>query len=219
MSKENFKVLLVGGSGKGKTYTARTLDPETTGFINAENKPLPFKQKFKHHSRPTTYKEAYDSIIEFAKDDKIDAIYIDSFSAILEYALVDARTTKKGFDIWNYYNECISKLIVLIKRVPKHVLMSAHYDVLENADGVMEKVVKTKGKEWRGQIEREFTVVLFADSKANDKGVPEYWFNTYQEGTTTKSPPELFENKINIPNDGGYIVDKIKEFTGELETA
>src|SRR3990167_4753493 len=108
MGKENFKVLLVGGSGKGKTYTARSLNLQTTGFVNAENKPLPFKGNFKYHSKPKNYKEAFDSIVEFAKNPEIDVIFIDSFSAILEFSLVEARKTKKGFDIWNAYNEAIS---------------------------------------------------------------------------------------------------------------
>jgi ABC-type oligopeptide transport system ATPase subunit len=215
MSKENFKVLLVGGSGKGKTYTARSLDQQTTGFVNAENKPLPFKGNFKYHSRPRNYKEAFDSIVEFAKNPDIEVIFIDSFSAILEFSLVESRKTKKGFDVWNAYNEAISGLIELIKKVPKHVLVNAHYDVIENADGINEKVVKSKGKEWRGQIEREFTVVLFADSKADDKGKPEYWFNTFQEGTTAKCPPDLFGGELKVKNDGKFIVEKIKEFTEE----
>jgi len=144
---EKFKVLLVGRSGTGKTYTARTFDPETTGIVNAENKPLPFKHKFKHMSRPGSYKEAYESIIEFAKNPDIDLIYIDSFSAILEYALLEARKTKKGFDVWNHYSECISRLIELIKKVPKHVFTTAHYEVIENVDGNNEKVVKSKGEQ------------------------------------------------------------------------
>jgi len=216
--KEYFKVLLVGRSGTGKTYTAKTFS-ENTAIVNAENKPLPFKNKFKYHSRPTTYKEAYDAIIEAAKNSDVEAIYIDSFSAILEFALLEARKTKKGFDIWNHYNESISKLIELIKKVPKHVFVSAHYEVIENVDGNNEKVVKSKGKEWRGQIEREFAVVLFSDSKANDKGKPEYWYNTFAEGTTAKSPPDLFEGELKVANDGKFLLDKIREFTGELVTA
>ena len=35
---EKFKVLLVGRSGQGKTYTSRTLNHETTGLVNVENK-------------------------------------------------------------------------------------------------------------------------------------------------------------------------------------
>ena len=53
MTRDYYKVLLVSLSGKGKTYSSRNLNPETTGFINMENKPLPFKNTFKHQKRCT----------------------------------------------------------------------------------------------------------------------------------------------------------------------
>ena len=53
--RDYYKVLLVGGSGKGKTFAFRNLDPKTTGFINVEDKPLPFKNEFVHHKRTYTH--------------------------------------------------------------------------------------------------------------------------------------------------------------------
>lgn len=214
---EKFKVLLVGRSGQGKTYTSRTFNPETTGLINVENKPLPFKTKFKHHSRPKTYKEAYDAVIEFAKNPDIEVIYIDSFSSYTDMVLLEARRTKKGFDIWSMYNEEIGKFLDLVKKAPKHIFVTAHYDVTENVDGNAEKSAKVKANEWKNQVEKEFTVVLFADSKMNDKGKPTYWYNTYQEGTTAKCPPDLFNGELKVNNDGKFLLDRVKEFTGELE--
>lgn len=41
--RDYYKTLVVGASGRGKTYMFRDLDPNTTGFINVEDKPLPFK--------------------------------------------------------------------------------------------------------------------------------------------------------------------------------
>lgn len=215
---EKFKVLLVGRSGQGKTYTSRTFNPDSIGYVNTENKPLPFKTKFKHHVRPKNFRESYDAIIDFAKNPDIEAIYIDSFSAYTDSVLLEARRTKKGFDTWSMYNEEIGKLLDLIKKAPKHVFVTAHYDVVENVDGNNEKSVKVKANEWKGQVEKEFTVVLFADSKADEKGKPQYWYNTYQEGTTAKCPPELF-NEYKIQNDGQFLLDKIKEFTGETVIA
>ena len=212
------KVLLVGSSGKGKTFTSKTLNQNTTGFINAENKPLLFGTKFKYHSRPSNFEEAYKAIIEYVKNPEIYLVFIDSFSAILEYSLTEARKTKKGYDVWNHYNECISKLLELIKRAPKTMFITAHYEVIENVDGNNEKMVKTKGKEWRGQIEREFSVVLFADSKFDDTTKkPIYWYNTFQEGTSAKCSSELI-SELTIPNDGKLIFDNIIKFQGNTTT-
>jgi ABC-type oligopeptide transport system ATPase subunit len=144
-----YKVLLVGSSGKGKTFSARNLDRATTGFINVENKPLPFKGSFEKTARPKTHGEAYQSLIDFGRDSEITSIFFDSFSAYNEMVLSEARKTKKGFDIWSMYNDEIGKLLDLIKRVPKPVFITAHYEIL-GVEGNMEKRVKVKAREWEG---------------------------------------------------------------------
>ena len=50
MNRDFYKVLIVGSSGKGKSYMMRTLDKTSTGYINVENQPLPFKNEFKNKS-------------------------------------------------------------------------------------------------------------------------------------------------------------------------
>lgn len=68
-------------------------------------------------------------------------------------------------------------------------------------------------KEWEGVIEKEFTMVLYADSKFNQKGLPEYYFNTVQENTSAKCPPDIFgADVIKVDNDANYILKKIFEF-------
>ena len=57
MSRDYYKVALVAQSGKGKTFAARNLNRDKTGFINVENKPLPFKGGFKYHTRCTAYND------------------------------------------------------------------------------------------------------------------------------------------------------------------
>src|SRR5258708_19050574 len=99
--KDYYKVLLVGASGKGKTFSCRQMDANTTGFINVENKPLPFKNQFKYQTRPNNFSEVLEAIKEYAKNTEIKAVVIDSFSAYTDLLLAEAKKTKKGFDIWN----------------------------------------------------------------------------------------------------------------------
>jgi hypothetical protein len=74
--------------------------------------------------------------------------------------------------------------------------------------------VRVKGKEWEGLCEKEFTVVLYADNKFNEKGLPEYYFNAVQENTSAKCPPDLLgDGVIKIENDCNLILEKIIEFT------
>jgi len=96
MDRDYYKVLLVGPSGKGKTYSFRNMDPNTTGFINVENKPLPFKNQFKYHKRVDTHGQALETIKEYATNPEIKSIIIDSFSAYMDMVMTAARASKKG---------------------------------------------------------------------------------------------------------------------------
>jgi hypothetical protein len=215
MSQERdyYKILLVGQSGNGKTYSFRDMNPETTGFINVENKPLPFKNKFKNHKRISRYSEVLETLVEYAKNPEITSIVIDSFSAYGDLLLAEARKTKKGFDIWSMYNDEIGRFMTAMKWVPKEVFVTAHYEIL-NLEGAQEKRVKVKAKEWESVVEKEFTIVMFADKKFNEKGKPEYYYQLVGEGMSAKCPPDLFgEDVYSIPNDGNMIFNTILNYT------
>jgi DNA polymerase III delta prime subunit len=145
VNKHNYKILLVAQSGSGKTMSAQNLDRDKTGFINTENKPLPFKTDFKYHVVPKTITEVTNTLVEFAKNSEINSIFIDSLSAIFDMVLMDCRKRFKGFEVWGNYNETIQSLIDLIKRVPKEMFITAHYESL-GIEGSLEKRVKVKGK-------------------------------------------------------------------------
>ena len=210
-TREYYKVLLVSASGKGKTFSFRDVDPATFGFINIENKPLPFKNQFKYHSKPESRVDAYNKIVEYAKNPEVTAIGIDSFSAYTDMVMAEARLNYKGYDIFNFYNEQIAKFFDLIKRIKKEVVLTAHYEIL-GMEGAMEKRVKVKGKEWEGVVEKEFTIVLYGDNKFKEDGQPEYFFRTVEEGTSAKCPPDIFKGKMKIDNNVKMILDSIHEF-------
>lgn len=214
MNRDFYKVAYVGRSGMGKTFSFRNMNPDKTGFVNIENKPLPFKNNFKYHARPTTLIDIKRVLSDFSKNPDIESIAIDSFSAFVDILLSEARSTKKGFDIWSFYAEEIGKFLNYIKSIEKEVFVTAHYEWLQGEEGVKERRVKVKGKEWEGLIEKEFTIVLYADSKLNEKGLPEYHFNTFMENSSTKCPPDIFgKDVMSIDNDSNFVFNKILDFT------
>lgn len=213
MTRDYYKVLYVGRAGNGKTYSFRNMNPLTTGFINVENKPLPFKNTFKYHARPSTVNEIKTSLSEYSKNPEITSIVVDSFSAFVDILLSECRATKKGFDVWSTYAEEIGKFLNFIKKIEKEVFITAHYEWLQGEEGVKEKRIKVKGKEWEGLVEKEFTIVLYSDITVDDKGKPHYYFNTFQENSSTKCPPDIFgEDVLVIDNDSNYVLNKILEF-------
>lgn len=212
MSRDYYKVLLVGGSGKGKTYSFRNMDPNTTGFLNIEDKPLPFKNNFKYHKRVTNYVEALSTLVEFAKNSEITCIVVDSFSAYGDLVLKEMRRTRSGFDIWSGYNEEVARFNEYVKAIQKEIFVTAHYEIL-SLEGAAEKRVKVAAKQWEGVFEKDYTVVLYAENKFNEANKPEYFYSLVGEGTSAKCPPEIFGEDVHrVPNDCKEILNSIIKF-------
>lgn len=212
VTRDFYKVLLVGQTGKGKTFSFRNLNENTTGFINTENKPLPFRKNFKYHARPKKFIGLMKAIEDYAANPEINLIVIDSISAAFDILLEEMRTLYSGFDIWNNYNKKIGEMMKLIKNTNKEIFITAHYEIL-NLEGDPERRVKVKGKEWEGVIEKEFTIVLYAEDKwKNDE--PEYFYRLAGEGMSAKCPPDMFEkNPVRVPNDAKLVFDAIVKYT------
>ena len=215
MSRINYKILLVGGSGRGKTYSFRNMDRETTLFINVENKPLPFKGSFKHMVVPENPAEVRSALADGSKNPAISCIVVDSFSAYTDMLMAEARATKKGFDVFNHYNSGIAEFNNYVKRVKKETFVTAHYEIIQDElSGTRERRVKCKGKEWEGVFEKDYTIVLYAESKPKENSRPEHFFTLVNDGTNSaKCPPDLFENVLTIDNDANNVYKQILEYT------
>lgn len=213
MARDYYKVLLVSQSGKGKTYSFRNMNRETTGFINVENKPLPFKGNFKYHGKPFATGGVFAALKAYNDNKEIDCIVIDSLSAIFDLFLAEAKATKKGFDIWNYHNELVAKFLAAVKNVEKEVFLTAHYEWIQDEGGAKERRVKVQGKSWEGTVEKEFSLVLYADRKLTDDKKVEAWFDMALDNSSSKCPPDIFgEGVYQIPNDSNLVLEKILEF-------
>lgn len=213
MSRDYYKVLLVSQSGKGKTYSFRNMNREKTGFINVENKPLPFKGNFKYHGKPFATGGVFAALKAYNDNKEIDCIVIDSLSAVFDLFLAEAKATKKGFDIWNYHNELVAKFLAAVKNVEKEVFLTAHYEWIQDEGGAKERRVKVQGKSWEGTVEKEFSLVLYADRKLTDDKKVEAWFDMALDNSSSKCPPDIFgEGVYQIPNDSNLVLEKILEF-------
>lgn len=190
--KQQYQIAIVGMSGKGKTYSFRNMNPETCGYINSECKPLPFPNNFKNYCTPSNWQNTYQKLIEYAKDEKITEVVLDSFSAYVEDLLLWSRDKYKGFEIWNFYNSEISKLMFVVRNYPKDIFIVAHYENIESEEGVVEKRIAVKGKEHKAVgIERDFTIVIFNDVAKVDNKLT-YFFTLQTDGKNTAKTPPMF---------------------------
>jgi hypothetical protein len=212
-----YKILIVGASGRGKTYSFRNMDKANTAFINVEHKPLPFPGQFKINEKPKNTKEVFDLLV-LAKNTKgsINCVIIDSFSAFLDFNMKESKANFKGWDVMNNYNSNIAKFNELVKEIDKEVFVTAHYEYVgDELTGQKEKRVKSKGKEWEGSIEKDYTVCIYTDAKVLDPmQPPQHYFRLVTDGfNSAKTPPAIFgPTVLEIENDSKLVFDKIQEF-------
>jgi len=209
-----YQFVIVGQSGKGKTYCFRNMDQNTTGFINMENKPLPFINNFVYYSTPNNWQEAYQKLIEYAKDDKITCVVLDSLSSYLDSVMKTARETKKGYDIYSYYSEILSQLMYIIKKYPKDIFLTAHYELVDVDGAYTEKRIKVNGKSWEGNVESQFTCVIYSEMKKSET-LREYYFRLQNDGNdSAKMPPmfiEALDGSDKIPNDANELLKVVHQ--------
>lgn len=209
------KILVVAPSGYGKTFLSKTADFEKTGFVNSEQKPLPFKGNFKFHGKPKTWAGFLKNIEDFSKNPEIENIIIDSQSMGFDILHNEMQNNFKGFDIYANYNKQLAKYFDLIRDIQKDVIVLSHDETIVE-QGFKQRKAKVQGKQFEGRVESYYTVVLFADKRIRDNK-PEYFLRTFAEDTSTKCPEALFPNKqgnnlLEIPNSADFIFKALEQY-------
>jgi len=204
------KVLVIAPSGYGKTFIAKTANPETIGFVNAENKPLSFKANFKFHGKPKNWAGFLKNIEDYGNNPEITQLFIDSQSMAFDTLQAEMKNNFKGYDIYSNYNTQLKRYFDLIKSIQKDIIVLSH-DETVTVEGFKQRRAKVHGKEYEGRVEAQFTIVLFAGKKLEDNK-PKYFLRTFEEDTSTKVPEGLFDNKLEIPNDADYIFKALENY-------
>ena len=210
----NVPVLICAESGSGKSSAARTLPADRTVIINCERKPMPFKgfAKFKNVNI-SKYKDIQKVISQLKESDKYDYVVIDSLTSLLEIMNKYCSSVYSGYNIYSEYNDMVYNVLQDIKDLPQQVFVTAIPEYIEVAPGETKAVPKTKGKEWKGAISKEFAIVLFGKLVEDEEGnVVEYLFDTKpSKYTQAKSPDGMFEERF-IPNDMKLIAEAIRKY-------
>lgn len=185
-------VLIMGGSGTGKSTSLRNLPADETAIINVTNKAMPFRNK---NGIKIVNCNNYEQMIKAILSTKKRIIVIDDSSYMMTFENFD-KATNKGYDKFtnmavNYYN---------LITTPQHcdgekiIYFICHEELDEN----LVAHPKTIGKMLSQQlvIEGLFTVVLRSLLKNG-----EYVFQTHNDGTSVcKSPIDMYQEDF-IPND------------------
>lgn len=200
-------VLIMGKSGSGKSTSLRNFKDEDVLVINVENKPLPFRNKFKDVIPTASYKEIGNAL----RATKKKVIVIDDAGYLLTTAFMKGHSTSgSGNEIFGFYNTLADRfwsLIEGIKSLPGDsiVYLIMHEDKSDNGD-VKPKTIGRLLDE-KVCIEGLFTIVLRA---VKDGG--KYVFKTSTDGLdVTKTPLGMFDSE-EIDNDLKMVNDTIREY-------
>ena len=163
----HFPVLLASETGSGKSMAFANLSDEEkarTVIFNFDNKSLSEddSQFAKiYHSFNAEDIEMVDNICKdlitvFAYD-KCDRIFVDTFTLMTKLFNRWAAEHFSGFDVWNAYNNSITKVLETIKTCTltygKFAYVSAHYPPRAGHLPGTKRYVTTKGKEHTNIIE------------------------------------------------------------------
>ena len=200
-------VLIIGETGRGKTYSIRTMDPQKVGILCVEKNRLPFENKGFKTIKNAGYKEILAAL---SQKSNFNAFVVDDS----QYLLVNeffGRSEENGYKKFQDMATNFHRLVHhVIKNTPDDVIVYFlhHTEYDTNAGKFKAKTVgKMIDQYWT--LEGSFNIVLYARVENG-----EYFFETQSsnETTTAKSPKGMFD--LRIPNDLGAVDKRIREYYG-----
>jgi hypothetical protein len=220
-------ILIMGKSGSGKSSSLKTLDSKETVIINVLKKRLPFKgssQLYNTENKNLFNCDCYDVIINYLNAIDKNATYvknviIDDVSYVMRKEYF--RTAKvsgynKFVDIGAHFQSIISTIESM--REDLNVFLLMHCEEIVSDNVIVGYKASTIGK----LIDNSYNpievvpMLLFSTVKYDESKKPYYGFYTHRciEGNAeipAKTPEGMFEENF-IPNDLGYVVNKMNEY-------
>jgi hypothetical protein len=233
-------ILVVGDTGSGKSSILEGLPASRTCVLNTENKVLPFgnAHEFKnvYVSNFKTTVEVLKALVaqadpEHPKHGTYDYVCIDSFTSITEFVDRYCDAVYQGFTQWKKYNEHLFEILMLIKQLPQRAIVMGIPERQDPNTMDFKQYVKVKAKELKfGNIEKEFTVVMFTKPMYAEEDMPTYTnangkvLEDVEEGdmiecflqykankkNSAKAPVGMFPNKVS--NDGVAMFKAMEEY-------
>jgi len=228
------KILVLGRSGTGKTFSLRNIDPKTSFYINVDRKSMPFKGwRKKFHivkneagepdfmqsnytmtSDPNTIWKLIKAIS--SKRPEIKFIIVDTLTLMMTDMFM-SQISIKGYDKYSNQANTTYQIVKMIDglREDLTVVFMAHIET-ENYETSFfvpgGKLLKEKIK-----MESNFTTVIQTYVEYSENGSNKYYFLTENSGdNTVKSPKDMFPGKI-VENDLAKVIEHVKAFEEDRE--
>jgi len=212
-------VLIIGGSGTGKSDSLRNLNPKETVIIKVYNKMLPFPEVDypENHIISTDKTAEIGAILKGISKDAphIKRVVIDDSQYIAANEFM-RRSKEKTFDKFTDIGKNMWQTSQDITNLRNDLIVYQllHDEDVLDADGYRKRKAKTIGKlvDEKLTFEGMYTIVIFTEVRQTAEKQMEYNFVTQNVGNTTaKTPRGMFED-LYIPNDLNAVDSKIREF-------
>lgn len=209
---------VMGESGSGKTTSARTLDPETTFYLDCDKKGLSWKgwrdqyNAEKHNyiatDQPDTVMQCLKAINDNEKYAHIKTIVIDTINGVM--VAQEMRNAKvQGYGKWTDLASYVWEIFdyALTMRQELTVIIIAHAITDTDDNGIVFTHTRTNGRKLEKIVlESKLTTVLLAECKDG-----QYIFHTHADRSTVKTPLNAF-SEDEIPNDLAAVLAALEEY-------
>ena len=210
-------ICVMGESGSGKTTSMRTLDPNTTYYIDCDGKGLAWKGWRKQYN---TEKKNYcvsrdipkitDLMVNIStKKPEVKVIVVDTLNTcMVDKEVKGMKETGYGkwIDLTQFVWDCIETAGKL--RDDLTIIFVMHSETVRDDFGYAFTRVKTNGRKLEKLVpESLFGTVLLARKTEDGR----YLFETQARNSTAKSPMGAFDS-FEIDNDMGAVIKALEEF-------
>lgn len=227
------KVICLGRSGSGKSFSLHSLDPETTGIINVDKKELSFgnpgyttqlngklpdleKSNYVETDKFTSVMKTLDV---WSTRNDLETIVLDTVTHLISSDYVN-NTIGRDFKAYQTLALNFWKVLDRIREINKHIVVFGHIEELWNDNGERVVSMKSHGKMINSfEPQSYFTTMLFAEVHS-DEGEISYMFKTAPTSVyeQVKSPARIIDGKVvkalepYEPNDMNLILSKLNKF-------
>lgn len=222
-------IMILGPTGSGKSTSIKTLDPKETVIINVLEKELPFKGSRKLYNKES--KNLFNvhkplEVIQYLENISTKATYVknvivDDSTYIMRSEFFD-RSKERGFDKYNELADHFRRIIATCNslRSDLTIFMMIHSEPVETDGSIIGYKVSTVGKlldKMYNPVE-SVSIALYCEPQFDDKGNASYGFYTHKKVVKgaelpCKTPDGMFDEDY-IPNDLGYVLEKVNEYYG-----
>lgn len=210
-------ICVMGETGSGKSTSMRTLNPDSTYYIDCDYKGLPWKnwqQQYntekKNYFRTRDIQKIGKLIVGISqKKPSIKVIVIDTLNTCM--ADKEVKSMKEnGYGKWIDLTQFVWDMIEVagLQRDDLTIIFVMHCETIRDDFGYVFTRVKTNGRKLEKLVpESLFCTVLLAKKTDDDRHV----FETQAKNSTAKSPIGAFEN-FEIDNDMQAVLDALKDY-------